>query len=506
MSHRLWILAGGLVVLLSSSSSQLSLVLAAEDAAVDTHLEEARAIFEWVNAADGGYVSHKQDVRRLVPGDASTPLIVYAKERIKKGEKILSVPWSSLIESDDPNDGGQLPCGTIRSVAREMKLGDKSKYAPYATYLNGEADNQIPSGWSAPAQKLLQEIVGHGKIPPDQPTNWVKRWKKRCKGDINDKIAAKAALLIIQRSDDAIMIPAYDAYNHRNGKWTNTKTVEDEGVSHTTTAIKTIEAGEEIFITYNFCEECGGRKKFYGTAEILRDYGFVERMPQRWHYEMPTHYQFDLDEDDDGAITLTWHSKLRPKSEEKKQKAKLWIRRQLRRLRRIKNVEWSYSFEEQDHGMTKYEWDTISEFFEGNIVALTMAYESLTAELEDEDLEVQEQSCSASDMGEDGSCASEWIPSQNDSHYDPLDFEEDDLAYHLYTCDTTDAFAQTGFDLLEKTQSAYQLVKFKEKKETNDVCMNLDKIIQVRESCCLALRPNMHHPHHQISSNTPFDS
>ncbi|KAG7338718.1 spermine/spermidine synthase domain containing protein [Nitzschia inconspicua] len=435
-------LVGILAFILSFSSLSLPKTFAAEEV-VDTHLEEARAIFEWVNTSEGGFVSPKQDVRRLVPGDLSTPLIVYAKERINRGEQILRVPWSSLIESDDPDDAGQLPCGTIRAVAREMKLGDKSKYAPYAKYLIGEADNQIPSGWSKPAKKLLDDIVGDDTIPPTRPTDWVDRWRKRCKGDPKDKIAAKAALLIIQRSDDAIMIPAYDAYNHRNGKWTNTKTVEEEGVAHVTSAIKTIEEGEEIFISYNFCEECGGRKNFYGTAEILRDYGFVERMPQRWHYFMPTHYQFDLDEDDNGDISLKWHSKHRPKSEEKMERAMMWIGRQIRRLRRIKNIDWNFGFEDKDHGMTKYEWDTIWEFVDANIAALTKAHESLSAKLLDEE-QIQEQTCVAYESG--------------------------------------------GFDLLEKTQSAYQLVKFKEKQSTNDVCMNLDKIIQI----CANYRPHYH--------------
>jgi hypothetical protein len=464
-------------VLSSSSSSSLSKESVVEETIEDTHLEEARAILEWVSGTEGGFVSPKQDVRRLIPGDLSTPLIVYAKERIDVGEKIMRVPWSTLITSDDPEDGGQLPCGTVRSVAREMRLGEKSRYAPYVTYLHGEPDNQIPSGWSTPAQKLLRDIVGNNKIPPTNPTDWIKRWKKRCRGDTNDKIATKAALLVIQRSDDAIMIPAYDAYNHRNGNWTNTRTVEEEGVAHETTVIKTIEPGGEIFISYNFCAECGGRKNFYGTADILRDYGFVERLPQRWHYFMPKHYQFDLDQDQDGVMTVTWHANHRPKKQDKKEDAQVWIRRELRRLQRIKNIDWNFGFDENELGMTKHEWDTIWEFVDANIAALVVAYESLSRELEDD--EDQDQSCSAMEAGEDGSCPSNLGPLNNGSHYDPLDFEEDDIAYHLYTCDTTDAFAQKGFDLLEKTKSAYQLIKFKEKPSTNDVCMNLDKIIQV---------------------------
>jgi hypothetical protein len=466
---------------LSSSLSSLSKVAAAEESVEDIHLEEARAIFEWMSATEGGFVSPKQDVRRMVPGDLSTPLIVYAKERINAGETIMRVPWSTLIESDDPKDGGQLPCGTVRAVAREMRLGEKSKYGPYVKYINGEPDDRIPSGWSTPAQKLLKDIVGNDQIPPTNPTDWIRRWKQRCKGDTSDKIATKAALLVIQRSDDAIMIPAYDAYNHRNGNWTNTRTVEEEGVAHETTAIKTIEEGAEIYISYNFCAECGGRKNFYGTAEIFRDYGFVERLPQRWHYSMPKQYQFDLDQDQNGAMIITWHTNHRPKNQNKVEAAQIWIRRELRRLRRIKNIDWNFSFDEKDHGMTKYEWDSIWEFVDANIVALLAAHKSMNGENEEEQEQAQDQSCSASDGVQDGSCPSNWNPLDNGSHYDLLNFEMDDVAYNLYTCDTTDAFAQKGFDLLEKTKSAYQLVKFKEKKSTNDICMNLDKIIQVSD-------------------------
>ena len=440
-------------------------------AADDPHLEEARAIFEWVAGVEGGFVSPKQDIRRMVPGDVNTPLIVYAKETIMPGEVVMRVPWDTLIGSDDPDDGGQLPCGTVRNLAKEMKLGNDSEYAPYVNYLLSEADDQIPSAWTKPAQKLLNDVLG-SKIPPNKPTDWVRRWVSRCDGDVNDKIAVKAALLIIQRSDDAILIPAYDAYNHRNGNWTNTRTIEVEGTHHETTTVKKIEQGEEIYITYNFCEECGGRRNFYGSADMFRDYGFVEWLPQRWHYHMPKHYQFDLDEDEEGVLRLYWDKNHSPKSEERKEATRLWISRELRRLRRFKNIEWNSGFEQNGNGMTKYEWDTIWEFVDANIRALAMAYDSLTP-LEEKE---QEGTCAADDPQTEGSCASGLA---NESHYDPLDWEEDDLEYNQYTCDTTDAFNQVGFELLEKTKSAYQLVKFKEKAETDDVCMNLDKIIQV---------------------------
>lgn len=37
--------------------------------------------------------------------------------------------------------------------------------------------------------------------------------------------------------------------------------------------------GEQIYSSYNMCEDCGGRRYSYGTPDILRDYGFVEQFP-----------------------------------------------------------------------------------------------------------------------------------------------------------------------------------------------------------------------------------
>ena len=267
---------GSSIVVLGASLSSFGLLLpnvlvsaaAAEESVIDPHLDESKAIFDWVQASEKGYVTKKQEVRRLVPGDANSPLIVVAKERIEHGEKILRLPWQFIIESDDPEDGGQLPCGTVRNLAREMRLGKDSKYAPYINYLNSERGDQIPSGWSRPAKNLLLDVVGRGddRIPPKRPTDWIKRWIKRCNGDPNDTISIKAALLVIQRSDDQYLLPAYDNYNHRNGNWTNTRTITVDGEYQETVATKTIEPGDEIFISYNLCAECGGRKRSYGTA------------------------------------------------------------------------------------------------------------------------------------------------------------------------------------------------------------------------------------------------
>jgi hypothetical protein len=229
----------------------------------DTHLEEAKAIFDWVSGTRNGWVTPKQELRRGDDGFIG----VYAKKRIEKGEILVRIPWENIIKSDDPNEEGQLCCGTVEAVAREMKLGESSRYGPYAVYLNHESDGQIPTGWSTEGQNLLLEVMDHDAIPPEEPTDWLRNdWWRRCRGDPKDEISNKAALLVVQRSDDSIMIPAYDAYNHRNGKWTNTETNIEWGEYHETKATRAIEAGEQIYITYNQCNNCFGRQIGYGTA------------------------------------------------------------------------------------------------------------------------------------------------------------------------------------------------------------------------------------------------
>jgi hypothetical protein len=243
-----------------------AIVVALAAAVEDTHLQEAQDVFHWISGSTGGYINPKQELRRAVPGDPSTPLGVYATQPIKEGEVLARVPWQIIIKSDDPEEEGQMCCGTVRAAAREMMLGVHSDYAPYAVYLNGEPDGQIPSSWSPPGKKLLQDIL-QDRMYPVAPVAWITEdWYGRCGGDPRDKISAKAAMLVVQRADDEIMIPGYDAYNHRNGNWTNVAHDVFPKKYHETTAIRDIAAGEELLNSYDKCEECTGRHFGYGTA------------------------------------------------------------------------------------------------------------------------------------------------------------------------------------------------------------------------------------------------
>lgn len=166
-------------------------------------------VLEWIHNSEGGYIHPDQELR-VDPEIGS--LGIFATKFIPKGTVLCQVPWSIVIKSDDPEEEGQMCCGTVKSVAREMKKGNESEFGPYVEYLNAQPNDDIPSAWSDMGQELFRAIAG-GKvedtlIPPEEPTEWlIYDWYGRCRGSRVDKLAAKAAMLVVQRSDDAIMIP-----------------------------------------------------------------------------------------------------------------------------------------------------------------------------------------------------------------------------------------------------------------------------------------------------------
>jgi hypothetical protein len=103
-------------------------------------------------------------------------------------------------------------------------------------------------------------------------------YHKLCNGSPEDKVANLAALLVVQRSDDYVMIPGYDLYNHRNGKYHNTDMRWDRDEPHETKASRNIKKGEQIYNSYNLCEECEARTHEYGAGGKASLF-FPERLP-----------------------------------------------------------------------------------------------------------------------------------------------------------------------------------------------------------------------------------
>eukprot|EP00934_Nitzschia_sp_Nitz4_P001216 Nitzschia sp. Nitz4//scaffold98_size77359//36815//46705//NITZ4_005549-RA/size77359-processed-gene-0.17-mRNA-1//1//CDS//3329560760//1216//frame0 len=430
-------------------------------------------LFEWIHNTPDGFVNPKQELRI----DPETGVSgIFAKEKIFQGELLLQVPWSLILESDDPDEIGQMCCGTVRSLARELKRGNESEYAPYVNYLNSLPENQIPSAWSAAGKTLFRDLIGMAQynpldveIPPNEPTEWVEvDWYHHCRGPRNDRVSARAAVIVLQRSDDAILIPGYDMYNHRNGKYLNTECTQYEDSKHITVASRDIAPGEQIHNSYNLCKECGGRAEGYGTAEILRDYGFVESMPQRWHY-WENKVQFDVDVNDAGHLTFAWSEELEPRQDDR-QSVIVFMKQQIRRLRRLKNIV----YKDGNPGMPESEWETAWEFQHANIQALTLCIKALEA----------------MENGLDGEAVT-LDPAEitgDEDHYDTLKWEFDDLEYSNPTCNNRETMKFHDHIVVEELQTQFQELNFAIRPSDGDIMMDLDDIVQISSN----YRPQYH--------------
>lgn len=179
---------------------------------------------EWLHSIEGGYFNPKQVIRREDPEDPRSVVGIFATERIQKGELLLRVPWEAIvtvesgykpIDEDLEEDTG-LDCGTARSLAKEMKLGNQSRYAPYVSYLSRQRPGQLPSAWSEGGKALLRKLLGgtdeKPRIPPANALVWVEKdWYVNCNADKNDEFGTNVAMLVVQRADDDIMVPGmYD--------------------------------------------------------------------------------------------------------------------------------------------------------------------------------------------------------------------------------------------------------------------------------------------------------
>lgn len=281
----------------------------------DTVLQQG--IIDWVKAS-GGHFSPKQQFRRAIPGDPSSYFGIFATEDIKEGELLTSVPWSCVIirsndESDESDDEqGELYCSSYRLLMKEIRKGDKSFFAPYTSYLLKQPRGKLPSDWTEAGKSVLKEVIGDS-LPPKDPVGLLDSWKRQCtSNDGDDPLEQLAFLEHHLRADDKILVPLYDLYNHANGERDSAKVIVSNGNKQDVYASRDIKKGEQICFSYELTSHMGGPShvrwsyKHYGTAEFLRDYGFVESLPQRWIFpDQKT--SFELAENESGErIKLKW--------------------------------------------------------------------------------------------------------------------------------------------------------------------------------------------------------
>jgi len=271
------------------------------------------------------------------------------------------------------------------------------------------------------------------------------------------------------------MIPVFDMMSHGNGRLLNTRivgSVHDEAKPVTVLASRDIQTGEEIYTTYNQCEDCENRRLWYGTPELLRDYGFVERYPQRWVFEDADDQDaiFDIDKvyNADGSPTddlkLTWVEGYQLAT-----KNVPFFTEQLQRLQDLGET----LFAAKDPNVPDHEWQCLSEFRGAYVTAIRMALEEAGHDID--------QTC------QDGSCV------LTSSRYDPsFDQEKPEIwdRFRPITCKDFEEFGVSFWEETDVIESPYQKITYLENPTFTppDTCLMLDTVWQI----CTSYRPHYH--------------
>eukprot|EP00532_Pseudo-nitzschia_australis_P017620 CAMPEP_0168312012 /NCGR_PEP_ID=MMETSP0142_2-20121227/67669_1 /TAXON_ID=44445 /ORGANISM="Pseudo-nitzschia australis, Strain 10249 10 AB" /LENGTH=435 /DNA_ID=CAMNT_0008264945 /DNA_START=164 /DNA_END=1471 /DNA_ORIENTATION=+ len=316
------------------------------------------------------------------------------KEEMKLGEKSEYAPYIAYLKTQRP---GQLPANwskegkdILRKVAipnspmvdwidwhfkeknshklkEEMKLGEKSEYAPYIAYLKTQRPGQLPANWSKEGKDILRKVA----IPNSPMVDWID-WhfkEKNCIG--NDSFEEHMVEMTIQRSYDTALIPIWDMVNHDNGRINteNDTMYHKDGMK--VRAARNLKAGEEIFASYDSCLDCYDINSYWGTPEILKDFGFVENYPHRWVFNDPAIW-FEIYEHD-GELEVYFSEEDEPLNEDQ-------IRFLQKELDRLEKVEDDVL---QNQGaVPDNEWRTILQFHDAAVddieVVIKMATDVLS--------------------------------------------------------------------------------------------------------------------------------
>eukprot|EP00978_Attheya_sp_CCMP212_P011325 scaffold27962_cov52-Attheya_sp.AAC.3 len=430
------------------------------------------ALVDWIRSR-GGFINDRQEVRPVDPNDPASDFGIFATEDIEEDTILLSIPWDLILKPEaglEYNING-LTCEAAKALAKEIRLGDSSEFSPFIGYLLDSHETQaLPETFSDAGIKLLQTVLGKHLSPKTFVNYWMEEWHDECKGG-NEPIEETAAMITVQNAEDDLFVPFFNFYAHRNGKYLNTDYSIAKGNKVEVTAERDIEAGEQIYNSFNMCSRCGGRSKTkYGTAELFRDYGMIEPMPQVWKFTekkgVPSLVvELERDEElDQVKITLLEGSST-PSDHI------TYLRRELDRILEIKN-QWKED-EQNNNLIPAQELNIIWKYHSALNVALTNTIDGISSD--------------------DYSLAENYDDSDDDDDETKTDVE---IAYwvNVQKCYDEDHYLNlTGFDWSDHPttlKSNYQTINYYEKTDTKDKCFDLDDTVQI----CANYRPHYHEP------------
>eukprot|EP00978_Attheya_sp_CCMP212_P011110 scaffold27183_cov56-Attheya_sp.AAC.1 len=425
-----------------------------------------RDLIEWI-LKHGGFVNDEQEVRPVDPSDPLSELGVFATDTILEDGLLLSIPWHLTIHPEGDNEGGatDFSCETTRALLKEIGMRHDSYFAPFLKHLLfSQNDSPIPESFSDVGQELLNDILGLNLGPQGYGQYWLEdMWRNACGGG-SGPVEEIAAMIVLKNSDDALLVPFYDLYRHRNGAFQNTRNKITLGAKFEVFATRKIKAGEQIHTSFNLCATCHQQTTGYGSPELFRDHGLIEQMPQRWEFGGLV---IELREDESGNLNVTQLpvSTIEPSDE--------YHEVVIAEIERINSIaeEWGEEDIERTSLIPVREWNNIWKFYDAMHLALSTLDDSLRS----------------------GNYERE---SSQDSDDDGAYIHEDDKLYNqnFEACyDEKHYLNLTGFDKLDNVielKSHYQEMSFYEKPDTMDKCFDLEETVQI----CNSYRPHYHEP------------
>lgn len=294
----------------------------------DAATQQVQILIEWMESKDSGYINPQVQIRRWDPTDANSYFGAFANAPIRKDELLIKIPREITIQLPTEAQNWTYQdtvCDLAWTFKHEFELGDESAYAPYINYLKSQPKRQLPAVWTPAGQHLLTQVQGDLNMngvgsytDGKEIASWIWEWfEDDCMNSKDDAAGDNATAseslnpyflaLATQRGYDYAMLPIYDMLNHHNGK-NKINTITRPSIFHSdgfgVYALRDLQAGEELFYSYHGCPDCGDSLSYWGTPEMLRDFGFVEGYPQRFH--LKDGYTIFMDQDENtGTYTAS---------------------------------------------------------------------------------------------------------------------------------------------------------------------------------------------------------
>ena len=180
-------------------------------------------------------------------------------------------------------------------------------------------------------------------------------------------------------------------------------------------ALKDLNAGEELLYSYHGCPDCKGcptcgtSLEYWGTPEMIRDFGFVEPYPQRFYYDDMGPVYLKIDEHPNG-FEITNEGGEWPEIE--------WIESEILRLEHL--------YEQDIHPLRNvlplHELETIVNYHASLLHLFTAYYEAHVAEKLELDSEDDESESEDEESSDDEDVLQDFIDA--DTEEDEKDTDE----------------------------------------------------------------------------------